>query len=97
MDAVFDTFIILVIAAAAFGIYMRVKHPENVIEPGESLEERFRRVNPTPEDRKRARRFGLWFCIAVVAAAILFSRLPDSSPTDCNADGRCTTWQYSNP
>jgi hypothetical protein len=88
--------IVLVVVVAS---WYRVKHPEDVFEPGESPAERARRLYgppPTP----RARRRGRWLLIACAVFAVVLTAVISSLPDDggdCNTEGRCVHWTYDQP
>ena len=96
---IFVAFMIVIALMVVFIVWSRWKHPENVIEPGESLEERYRRLYsppPTPRERRRGR----WLVVASLVFAVVLTAVISSLPDgggDCNTEGRCFHWTYDQP
>jgi hypothetical protein len=95
---VFVAFMIVIALMVVLTVWFRWKHPEDVIEPGESQAERVRRLYgppPTPRERRRGR----WLLIASLVFAVVLTAVISSLPDggDCNTEGRCFHWTYDQP
>jgi hypothetical protein len=96
---VFVAFVIVIVLVLGVSMWHRIKHPEDVLDPGESPADYLRRVHgppPTKRERHRAR----WALIACAVFAVLLtvviSSLPDDGG-DCNTEGRCFHWTVDQP